>query len=224
MRLNVAPPKRHLLMLRGSSQYLPVWQKDVIGPGHSFPSGHASIGFYLFVLFFIFRKKNPKLAYGSLLFALLFGILVGIIRIVQGGHFASDVMWAAGFVYLSSLIFYKIYRLDAEPFWSKNPLIKVNRIAFSFAIIIPISFYFILMMGFMRYPKLDRPLVQRKLANQFHTVIPDIELNFSESYQNYRKGLFGTKSERITINQANPEYIDIYAPVDYWHPFFSMQP
>jgi membrane-associated PAP2 superfamily phosphatase len=222
------PRPRQITEFGGSSQYLTVWQKGVSGAGHSFPSGHASIGFYLFVLFFIFRKKNPKLAYGSLLFALLFGILVGIIRIVQGGHFASDVMWAAGFVYLSSLIFYKILNLDIEPFWSEEPFIKVNKVAFAFAIIIPISFYFIFMMGFMKYPKLAIPLVQRKTVNQIHTIIPDIELNYSESFQNFRKESLETKSEivteRITIKQANSEYLDINVPVNYWDPSFSMQP
>lgn len=218
------PRPRQIVEFGGSRQYLPLWQKGVSGAGHSFPSGHASIGFYLFVLFFIFRKKNPKLAYGCLIFALLFGMLVGIIRVVQGGHFASDVMWAAGFVYLCSLIFYKIFRLDSEPYWSEKPLVKINKAAFSLAIVIPITFYLILMMGFMRYPTRAKLLVQRELGNQIHKVIPNIEMNFSDSYQNFRKKMYGRESEVIAINQEDPKYIDFYAPVDYWEPYFSMQP
>jgi len=68
--------------------------------GKSFPSGHASIAFFLFVPYFFLRKTNRKIALFFLQLGLCYGTLVGIGRMVQGGHFASDVIWSCGMVYL----------------------------------------------------------------------------------------------------------------------------
>ncbi len=53
----------------------------------SFSSGHAAAAFYFLALVPLVRKR--KLA--ILIVALLWGWLVGMVRIVQGGHFLSDV-------------------------------------------------------------------------------------------------------------------------------------
>ena len=57
----------------------------------SFVSGDASVGFSLIVLFFLTKNK----VYFWL--ALFSGIGLGIVRILEGGHFTSDVV-IAGFV------------------------------------------------------------------------------------------------------------------------------
>ena len=62
----------------------------------SFPSGHATSGFYFLSLFFVGRRAKKKwLERGGLLFGLLFGLLLSLARILQGGHFFSDVLFAA---------------------------------------------------------------------------------------------------------------------------------
>jgi membrane-associated PAP2 superfamily phosphatase len=35
---------------------------------------------------------------------LVYGCIMGMARIIQGGHFLSDVLWSAGFVYLTALV------------------------------------------------------------------------------------------------------------------------
>ncbi len=37
---------------------------------------------------------------------------MAIVRMIQGGHFASDVLWAGGFTYLTGLIFYYVLKFD----------------------------------------------------------------------------------------------------------------
>ena len=60
----------------------------------SFSSGHASMGYYFTSLSYLFIKKHKtfKLTF-SLFF--LFGSLVGLMRIMQGRHFLSDVIFSA---------------------------------------------------------------------------------------------------------------------------------
>jgi membrane-associated PAP2 superfamily phosphatase len=67
----------------------------------SFPSGHASMGFYLLAGYFIWRGRRPLLARASLAAGLVMGAAIGWARIVQGGHFLSDVIWAGAVVYLA---------------------------------------------------------------------------------------------------------------------------
>lgn len=67
----------------------------------SFPSGHASMGFYLLAGYFIWRGRRALLARASLAAGLLMGAAIGWARIVQGGHFLSDVIWAGAVVYLA---------------------------------------------------------------------------------------------------------------------------
>lgn len=70
----------------------------------AFVSGHASMGFYLFAFSFLWprhRKKWTALALAS-------GCTVGLVRILQGSHFASDVIFSGlvvyGVAYLSSRV------------------------------------------------------------------------------------------------------------------------
>ncbi|TAN73358.1 MAG: phosphatase PAP2 family protein, partial [Magnetospirillum sp.] len=61
----------------------------------SFPSGHAALGFWLVAFAFLAppRWRRPVLAA-----ALVFGGLVGLVRIAQGGHFLSDVAFSGAIV------------------------------------------------------------------------------------------------------------------------------
>jgi len=88
----------------GSYAYVQVWDKGDSGRGQSFPSGHASTGFYFFALYFALRGRS-RWAWAWLAFALAFGGVIGVARMVQGKHFLSDVVWSAGFVYLTALAF-----------------------------------------------------------------------------------------------------------------------
>jgi len=37
---------------------------------------------------------------------------------VQGGHFASDVVWAGGLTYLTALLLFYIFRFDRGIWWA----------------------------------------------------------------------------------------------------------
>ena len=108
------PRPRQIVEFGGKERFLPVWVKGISGKGRSFPSGHASIGFFVLAPFFFLRKNAPKWAVIFLLLGIAYGILMGIGRIVQGGHFASDVLWSFGFTYLTGLILYYLVRLDRK--------------------------------------------------------------------------------------------------------------
>jgi lipid A 4'-phosphatase len=120
------PRPRNVQDFGGKHQFEQVLTIDPESPGKSFPCGHASMGFYFFVLFFIFRKKRLKLANISLVFALLWGSFIGLARIVQGGHFLSDVIWTAGLMYLVTSLIFFFMKLDRFPEFkrtiSDNPI------------------------------------------------------------------------------------------------------
>ena len=88
----------------GSYQYSEPWQYGVSPKQKSFPSGHASIAFYMMSPWFIYRRRQKKMAMFFLGFGLSFGVLVGYSRMLQGGHFLSDILWAGGLVYLCGVI------------------------------------------------------------------------------------------------------------------------
>jgi len=108
------PRPRQMESFGGARTYQPVWQKGVAGEGRSFPSGHASIAFYVMAPFFVLRRSFRKWALVSLALGLFYGALMGIARMVQGGHFMSDVLWSGGFVYLMGLLLFYVLHMDEE--------------------------------------------------------------------------------------------------------------
>lgn len=94
----------------GDRAFVPVLAKSPSGNGNSFASGHASTGFYLFTPYFFLRRRRRAWAMSFLALGLAYGSFVGLARMVQGAHFLSDVVWAAGLVYFTGLIFYYILR------------------------------------------------------------------------------------------------------------------
>lgn len=61
-------------------------------PGKCWPSGHAGTGFVLFTLYFAMKDRWPRAAIASGLFALVFGTLCGLTRVMEGAHFVSHVI------------------------------------------------------------------------------------------------------------------------------------
>ncbi|WPD24350.1 MAG: phosphatase PAP2 family protein [Candidatus Electrothrix scaldis] len=94
------PRPRQVVEFGGEYKFTQCWQPGSGGENSSFPSGHAAIAFFLMAPWFILRDRNRRSAEAFLIAGLLFGTLVGIARILQGGHFISDILWAGGLLYI----------------------------------------------------------------------------------------------------------------------------
>lgn len=67
----------------------------------SFVSGHTSVGFYFFAVMLMFHKRR------WLWVPIFLGAGIGLVRIVQGGHFISDVVFAGWVVWFVSLLLHR---------------------------------------------------------------------------------------------------------------------
>ncbi len=69
----------------------------------SFPSGHAAVAFYLIGPAFLASPRRRGLATGLMIGGLAFGGTMALVRVIQGGHFVSDVVWSAAIVYFTAV-------------------------------------------------------------------------------------------------------------------------
>ena len=106
------PRPREIVEFGGKKQFLQPWQKGEDGNGRSFPSGHSSAAFYMAAPYLIYRRRDKRRAYAWLAGGLLFGFVMSIARITQGGHFLSDNLWAFGVVALTALLLAALLNLD----------------------------------------------------------------------------------------------------------------
>jgi membrane-associated PAP2 superfamily phosphatase len=108
------PRPAHIVEFGGTVQYAPVWSPGVAPGAMSFPSGHASMGFFLIVPAFLLYRKHRLLAVLFFALGLCLGSTVGLARMIQGRHFPSDVLWSAACVYYSALFLYILFRFDTR--------------------------------------------------------------------------------------------------------------
>lgn len=106
---------KHVVELGGEKPFVKVWDRSESGQGKSFPSGHASIGFYTIAPYFVLRRRRRHLARGFLFGGTVYGLLMGCGRIAQGGHFASDVLWSWGMVYFAGLLLCYLLKPEQPP-------------------------------------------------------------------------------------------------------------
>jgi len=93
----------------GNQAFRPLGEPGPKSSGKSFPSGHASTGFYWLALSVFFWSRERKLAYGFAALGILHGTLMGFGRMAQGGHWASDILWSAGLVYLTAWLLHYFF-------------------------------------------------------------------------------------------------------------------
>lgn len=136
------PRPRQVEQFDGRWEFRQVWEPGIPGRGKSFPSGHSSMGFFLIVIYFVYRRKNDALAYSGILVSLIMGGFIGTARMAQGGHFLSDVIWAGGMTYGAAAVlsFYLLKIPDDEKTQKKkargNMLLKRAAILFFVALFI----------------------------------------------------------------------------------------
>ena len=115
------PRPADIVQFGGTDAYRPFWSPGTPGQGRSFPSGHAAVGFFVMAPFFVLRRRAPHWARKALAAGMLYGGLMGLGRILQGGHYLTDVIWSGGLVYLAGLALHYLFRLDREGTASRPP-------------------------------------------------------------------------------------------------------
>jgi lipid A 4'-phosphatase len=108
------PRPNSIVAFGGDRQFVSVGQWGYGQDDTSFPSGHASVGFYLMAPAFACYPRRPRWALAFLLFGLLSGCLIGLARIVAGGHFPSDVLWSGAIVYFTGLVLARLLGMNTE--------------------------------------------------------------------------------------------------------------
>lgn len=101
------PRPREVQELGGQERFLPVWVKGEDTQAKSFPCGHCSMGFYLSTPYLVLRRRRRGLAMAFLGAGLGVGALLGVARMMAGGHFLSDVVWSGGMVWLVALALHR---------------------------------------------------------------------------------------------------------------------
>ena len=74
------------------------------GPGGCFPGGHASSGFAVMALFFLWWPEHPRRALLALFAGVALGLLMGFGQVMRGAHFFSHNLWAGWWVWLAQLL------------------------------------------------------------------------------------------------------------------------
>ncbi len=109
------PRPRDVVVFGGRESFEKVLSIDPNSQGKSFPCGHATMGFFFIGGYYLFHRQRRVLAFGFFLFGLAFGGLIGWARVVQGGHFPSDVLWAGGLTWLTAALLARGLRPDELP-------------------------------------------------------------------------------------------------------------
>lgn len=90
-----------------------------VAPGHCFPAGHASTGFCLFAFHFLGRMRgHALLAGGGFALGLVAGFGLGLVRVMQGAHFATHVLWSGVMCWVVIALLYFAFfapRADTRP-------------------------------------------------------------------------------------------------------------
>lgn len=100
------PRPRQVEFFGGDQPFRPFYKPDLslrISPYKSFPCGHCTMGFYFFAVALLGRRLGKRYLFlNGLALAFIFGTLLGLARIAQGGHFFSDVLVSAILMWLTA--------------------------------------------------------------------------------------------------------------------------
>ncbi|MBA3722787.1 MAG: phosphatase PAP2 family protein [Parachlamydiaceae bacterium] len=112
------PRPKQVIEFGGTQAFRAYYQPNFFNqpqPSKSFPCGHCSMGFYFFsvaLLGLYFQKR--KVYYFGMFLAFILGILLGVTRMAQGGHFLSDVIVSGLIMWFVSLgLYYLMFDKEA---------------------------------------------------------------------------------------------------------------
>ena len=94
-----------ILQLGGKETFSPWFEiSNACETNCSFVSGDASVGFSIIILYLITKKI-------IFLYASAFaGLVLGLIRIMAGGHFLSDVFFAGFLIVILNIVLFELYK------------------------------------------------------------------------------------------------------------------
>lgn len=94
---------RDVVEFGGSHQFTPAWViSDQCDTNCSFTSGHAAMGFAFLALGWVWNWRLGLLLGGVL------GLFVGEVRVMQGGHFLSDIIFSGYICYATAWLLAKL--------------------------------------------------------------------------------------------------------------------
>jgi membrane-associated PAP2 superfamily phosphatase len=79
---------------------------DALRYGRCFPAAHASSGYALFALYFVFRERSSAAANAGLILGIGTGLVFGLAQQARGAHFASHDLWSAFVAWIVALTLY----------------------------------------------------------------------------------------------------------------------
>lgn len=111
----------------GMARHLPHWRQ--LGPlaladgggGHCFPSGHATSAFAFFSGGFALRRAHPLAARRWTTAVLLLGLLLGLVQMARGAHFASHALWSGWLCFTLNVALARWLQPRAAPATSGAP-------------------------------------------------------------------------------------------------------
>jgi len=93
------PRPRDVQQFGGEREFTPAFViTEQPGRNQSFASGHGAMGFFFMAFAWVFRQRRYLIA------GLVIGTIVSMGRVVQGGHFLSDVVTAGFIVYFTAQV------------------------------------------------------------------------------------------------------------------------
>ncbi|MEI7542417.1 MAG: phosphatase PAP2 family protein [bacterium] len=129
------PRPRDIVEFNGKMNFKQPLEFGVAGKGFSFPCGHCTMGFFFYAAYLILRKKHKKSSYVVLAGSVIYGSAMGLGRIAQGGHFASDVLWAAGITFIiAETLHIFVVKTDNQESIMNNIKIKNKMLAYALAL------------------------------------------------------------------------------------------
>ncbi|MFY9512834.1 MAG: phosphatase PAP2 family protein [Rubrivivax sp.] len=96
----------------GGARYVSHWALGLAdgGPGHCFPSGHATAVVAFFSGWFALRDAHPRLARVWLALVCLLALAFGWAQMARGAHYASHTLWSAWLCWTLALLLMVAWR------------------------------------------------------------------------------------------------------------------
>ncbi len=132
------PRPEEIVQFGGSLQFLHPFEFGTPGKGFSFLCGHCSMG-YLFVAFF-FLMRGPT-RWIALVASSVYGLLLGITRVVDGAHFPSDVTLAGAVTFTLAAAASPLARMQvSREAWRRRGRLAMVSVFAAIALLVFFSF------------------------------------------------------------------------------------